>query len=298
MTYSLMIHGGAGSSPLQEKVSQQVVLDSMTIILEAGRKILEAGGSALEAVHHCVNLLENDPHYNAGHGARANSEGNYELDAAIMDGRDMSAGAVAAVPNLKNPIDLAALVKDKTPHVLLSGEGAIRFAQEHSVPIESRDYFVLAHTKIEKLIVEEHGTVGAVARDKHGNLAAATSTGGWDTKMPGRIGDTPIIGAGTWADNHNCAVSCTGVGEQFIRTGLAKHIAFLIEEKNMDAPQAAQTAIEYLVARVNGMGGFIVIDKNGRTSSAQSSDLLRHGWIENGGPTNVSLAAPIQVHRR
>lgn len=295
MSYSLAIHGGAGSHAENPEKLTPFILASMEHILESGRAILEQGGSALEAVRHCVRMLEDDPLYNAGHGAIANEDGHYELDAAIMDGKTLKAGTVAAVRNVKNPVDLATLIKDQTRHVMLVGGNAEIFARAHDIVFESDTYFQDAARKVAQLHTEEHGTVGAVARDKDGNLAAATSTGGWDEKIPGRVGDTPIIGAGTWADNLSCAISCTGHGETFIRTALSKHMAVLIEETGLEAAQAARRGIDYLVSRTNGEGGFIIIDKNGKVSSAQSSTILRHGWIENGGPVYTAMTAPIVV---
>jgi len=236
-------------------------------------------------------LLEDDPLFNAGRGSALNELGKVEMDAAIMDGRDLNAGAVACIAEIANPVKLARLVLSEGKHVMLAGEGALRFAAQHSVEILPDSYFVTeyrrkqfekARAKHEKSGLQ-HGTIGAVARDKEGNLAAAASTGGLVYKKPGRVGDTPIIGAGIYADNNTCAVSATGHGEGFMRTVLAKHISDLVEFKNRDAESAAQEGIEYLVNRVNGRGGVIVIDRDGRCSARSNTRTMVHGWCEHGG---------------
>jgi beta-aspartyl-peptidase (threonine type) len=205
------------------------------------------------------------------------------------------------VRNVRNPVSLARLVKEKTPHVMLSGTGALLFAREHGVIVEEDEYF-LEGRRIAEAAGEDdgdrakaHGTVGCVAFDKNGNLASATSTGGWTSKMPGRIGDTPILGAGTYADNRSCAISCTGRGEDFMRTRLAAHAASAAELLGLNAKDAATRAIHYLAGRVNGSGAFILIDKNGNCAAAQTTELLRHGWIEHGGAAQVSMKAAIAL---
>jgi beta-aspartyl-peptidase (threonine type) len=301
MSFSLMIHGGAGSASGKVERAAARLKDSMTRVLEEGRRVLEHGGSALEAVQRCVVLLEDDPLFNAGRGAIPNRDGNFELDAAIMDGAELKAGAVAAVRNIRNPITLARLVMEKTPHVLLAAEGAAAFAKEHHIAIESDEYFREGRRVAEDAGEDDydrakaHGTVGAVAFDKNGNLAAATSTGGWTAKMPGRIGDTPILGAGTYADNRSCALSCTGRGEDFMRTRLAAHAASAAELLGLNANDAAKRAIHYLKGRVNGSGGFILIDREGNCAAAQTTELMRHGWIQHGGPAHASLEAAIKI---
>lgn len=292
--FSLAIHGGAGTPKKDAHYDQ--VLASLHNTLEQGRAVLEKGGSAFETVMHCVEIMENDPLYNAGCGAMANQNGEYELDAAIMDGKTLDIGSVAAVKNVKNPIKLAAEVLSNTDHVMLTGEGALDFARKQHIVIESDDYFKAAHKQQNRLAEESHGTVGAVAYDLNGHLAAATSTGGWSRKMPGRVGDTPIIGAGTFADDQSCAVSCTGQGEDFIRTTIASRMACAIEYKGVSAAEAARQGIEDLVEKACGYGGFILIDKHGHVACAQSSATLRHGWIEHGGKTKTGLQAPI-LHR-
>jgi beta-aspartyl-peptidase (threonine type) len=218
-----------------------------------------------------------------------------------MDGKDLSAGAVAGISNIANPVMLARLVLAKTEHVMLVGEGAMRFAEHCGMERVPDKYFLTkqrlqqyeaAKRKGQQLLDHddanpEHklGTIGAVARDKQGNLAAATSTGGIVNKKWGRVGDSPIIGAGVYADNTTCAVSATGYGEDFMRTVLAKRISDLIELRNLDAKLAVKHGIDYLQNRVNGRGGVILIDHEGRCASAFTTKKMLHGWIENGGET-------------
>lgn len=296
-SFSLAIHGGAGGNPKKAAKSETAVRQALHEILEEGRAVLARGGSALDAVTLCVGLLEDCPLFNAGCGAVANSDGKYELDASVMDGKTLKAGAVAAVMNVKNPVDLARLVMQKTPHVLLSGKGAVDFGKASGVEMVTQRYFKAAAEKAQHMIDEskKYGTVGAVARDSKGNLAAATSTGGWKAKMPGRIGDTPLIGAGNFADNASAAVSCTGCGEHFIRTALSAYIAFLVEHEKLSAGKAARKAIRRIADKVDGEGAFIMVDKDGGVAVAQSTEIMRAGWIEHGGPTHTTLRAPIRI---
>ncbi|WP_442754589.1 isoaspartyl peptidase/L-asparaginase family protein [Methylocystis sp. JAN1] len=281
MAYSLMIHGGAGAIRAPERFS-----GSLKHIVEAGADMLASGAGALDAVARCVSMLEDDPLYNAGCGAVLNADGAAYCDASIMDGRDLSAGAVAGVRGPRNPVLLARLVMEKTPHVFMVGAGAERLGREHGLVFENEAYFAtperlaqLARAKARHETSLDHaatahgklGTVGAVARDQAGNLAAATSTGGLVNQMSGRVGDSPVIGAGVYADNASCAISCTGVGEQFLRTALARTAAFFVESQGMDAEAAAREAVAYLVRRVDGSGGLIVVDRNGRCGAARST---------------------------
>jgi L-asparaginase / beta-aspartyl-peptidase len=315
-TYSLMIHGGAGAlEDLQYEATEAEFRASVLTILAAGRSRLEAGASALDVVEYCVTLLEDDRLYNAGRGSVLNGEGKVEMDAALMDGRGLQAGAVACLKQVKNPIGLARRVLDHGEHVLLVGDGALAFAQFCGVELCSDDYFITAarvaqlaeaqaagrmtldHERIKPTSIQptaikptqKLGTVGAVARDRAGNLAAATSTGGLVNKRWGRVGDTPIVGAGVYADNTTCAVSATGYGEQFLRTVLAKTIADHVEFRGLDAVAAAQAGIAVLVQKVQGEGGVIVIDRAGRCGAAQSTSGLIHGWIEQGGEAVCQL---------
>ncbi|MCI0505525.1 MAG: isoaspartyl peptidase/L-asparaginase family protein [Gammaproteobacteria bacterium] len=300
--YSLMIHGGAGTlDHVKEGKDAVRYLESIRIVLEHGRYVLSVGGSAMEAVEVCAVMLEDDPLFNAGCGSVLNENGKVEMDAAIMDGSDLSAGAVAGISNIANPVMLARLVLAKTEHVMLVGEGAMRFAEHCGMERVPDKYFLTkqriqqyeaAKRKGQQLLdhdaagqEQKLGTIGAVARDKQGNLAAATSTGGIINKKWGRVGDSPIVGAGVYADNVTCAVSATGYGEDFMRTVLAKRISDLIELKNLDANLAVKQGIEYLQNRVKGRGGVILIDREGRCASAFTTKKMIHGWIENGGET-------------
>jgi L-asparaginase / beta-aspartyl-peptidase len=305
-SYSLMIHGGAGAlEDLQHEASEATFHQSITAILEQGRQRLEQGCSALDAVEFCVTRLEDDPLYNAGRGSVLNAEGKVEMDAALMNGSDLRAGAVACVRHIKNPIALARRVLEHGEHVLLMGNGALAFAQFCEIETHPDDYFITA-ARIQQLaeaqaagrMTLDHerikpsqklGTVGAVARDLQGNLAAATSTGGLVNKRWGRVGDTPIVGAGVFADNETCAVSATGYGEQFLRTVLAKTISDFVQFQNMNAEAAAQVGIEYLVRKVQGDGGVIVIDTAGNCAAAQSTSGLIRGWIERGADAHCKL---------
>lgn len=302
--YSLIIHGGAGAlEDLKYEASEDDFKQSILKILASGRERLERGDRALDVVEHCANLLENDPYYNAGKGSVLNENGQVEMDAAIMNGSDLMAGAVTCVKNIKNPISLARQVLEQGDHVMLAGEGANEFAKLHAVEIRPDDYFITPN-RIQQLkeaqaagrIVLDHekikqklGTIGAVARDIHGNLAAATSTGGLVNKRWGRVGDTPVVGAGVFADDETCAVSATGYGEQFLRTVLSKTVSDYVYFKAMNATEAAEAGIRYLVDKVNGEGGVIVIDSNGKCAAAQSTSGLIHGWIELGGEAVCKL---------
>lgn len=299
--YSLIIHGGAGA--VADKTD---TLDSIRHITQTGSRLLANGATALDVVEHCVTLLENDPHFNAGHGAVLDHEGHVELDAAIMDGRNLAAGSVAGVTGIKNPVSLARAVMERSEHVMLIGHGAEQFATTQHIPTAPADYFitparhaqwqtalasdrvVLDHTDLDNP-EKKYGTVGAVAYDTHGDLAAATSTGGIVNKKYGRVGDTPIIGAGTYADNATCAVSATGYGEQFIRTVISKHIAEIIRYTHVDAQTAATQGIEYLVRSVKGLGGVIMIDSHGDIGYAYSTPGMIYGMVSDTIPAKANL---------
>ncbi len=301
-TFSLMIHGGAGAlDNVADERSAVRYLESIRVVLEHGREMLEQGATAVEAAEVCASRLEDDPLFNAGCGSVLNENGKVEMDAGIMDGRDLAAGAVAAVGNIANPVQLARLVMDGSEHVMLISEGALRFADRCGMPRTPDHYFFtkdriaqLEKARLRGRIMLDHdddgedqkyGTIGAVARDRKGNLAAATSTGGIVNKRMGRIGDSPIIGAGVYADNATCAVSATGYGEDFMRTVFAKSIADALEHRGGDARAAVDYGIEQLVNKVNGRGGVICIDHAGRCASAMTTKKMIHGWIEQGGET-------------
>jgi len=302
-----MVHGGAGALDNVSSDKKAIrYMEAMRIVLEHGREILQSGGSALEAVEQCASLLEDDPLFNAGAGSVLNEDGKVEMDAAIMCGSSLNAGAVAGITNIANPIQLARVILAESEHVMLIGDGAQRFADHWNIEFVPDHYFLTpdriaqweqAHRShrmgldhddvelLESMKEDKYGTIGAIARDMQGNLAAATSTGGIVNKRYGRVGDSPIVGSGVYADNAACAVSCTGYGEDFMRTVLAKTLADLIEFKALDANAAAREGIEYLARKVKGRGGFILIDKQGKCSSAFTTEKMIHGWIEQSGET-------------
>ena len=298
-TFSLMVHGGAGTlSEADDPAVAARYLQVLRTVLEAGRARLSQGAGAIDTVECCAALMEDDPLFNAGHGSVLNANGKIEMDAAIMNGRDLSAGAVAAVRRIANPVKLARRVLDESATVLYAAEGAERFAREHGVAQVPEDELITDNRRreFEKLRTEgseapanKFGTIGVVAIDRTGNLAAATSTGGMAGKPAGRVGDSPLIGAGTWADNGNCAVSCTGNGEDFIRTALARTAAALVELQGLDARDAAAKALDYLAKKVNGRGGLILIDRAGYCAAAFNTPRMIHGWIEHGGETRCRL---------
>lgn len=302
-----MAHGGAGAldNTAEEKTAVRY-LDGIHNVLEHGRDIFQLGGGALEVAEACASLLEDDPLFNAGCGSVLNENGKVEMDAAIMDGCNLAAGAVASVSNIANPIQLARLVMAESEHVMLIGEGALRFAEHCGMKLTPDHYFFteerivqLDRARLRHRIMLDHdedeadgedqkyGTIGVVARDMEGNLAAATSTGGIVNKRMGRVGDSPIIGAGVYADNASCAVSATGFGEDFMRTVLAKTIADVVEFQAHSATKAVVFGIDYLRRKVNGRGGVIVIDKEGMCASGFTTKKMIHGWIEKGGESIV-----------
>src|SRR5262249_12463946 len=280
----LVIHGGAGTIE-RSKITpdrEREYRAGLEGALSAGYEILKRGGSSLDATEAAVRVLEDDPHFNAGRGSVFTSAGTNEMDASIMDGKTLRAGAVGSVQHIKNPVSLARLVMEKSGHVMMDGKGAEAFAKENGVELVDQKYFFTQERwdALQKMKAAEkarasgagksfiitdqdrHGTVGAVALDKDGNLAAATSTGGTTNKMPGRIGDTPVIGAGTYANNQTCAVSCTGDGEYFIRAAAAHEVSALMQHRGMKLQEAAQTALD-AVKQLGGTGGLIAIGKNG-----------------------------------
>lgn len=272
--WALAIHGGAGESPNQEaNLARAEVLKKALL---AGREILEKGGSSLECVEVVVRLLEDAPEFNAGKGAVFNAEGKHELDASIMDGRTLACGAVAGLRTVKNPISLARLVMTQTRHVLLAGEGAEQFAGEQKVERVENSYFSTPARRRDWEKAYSKGTVGCVALDKEGNLAAATSTGGLTGKKWGRVGDSPVIGAGTYADNRSCAVSCTGTGEEYIRRSIAHDLSarMLYGEKTLET--AAQGALGSLPPNTGGLiavaadGSLVLIFNTAQMASASA----------------------------
>jgi L-asparaginase / beta-aspartyl-peptidase len=283
--YAIAIHGGAGAIG-----DVSLYQASLRAIIEDVSRQAEAGMSALDLVTLAVTKLEDDPLYNAGKGSVLNAEGHIECDASIMDGRDLDAGAVAGVTGIKNPVKLARAVMEKSPHVMLISGGAEAFAAAEGFLRMDESYFItearvkqLKEAQEKNTITLDHsqvedkklGTVGAVAIDMDGNIAAATSTGGVVNKRFGRVGDTPIVGAGVYAENELCAVSATGYGEQFIRTSLGKHIAeWMRYHSGSRASEGATQGIDFLVQRVNGLGGVIVVDGAYQVGVAHSTPVI------------------------
>ncbi|MGD8374681.1 MAG: isoaspartyl peptidase/L-asparaginase [Acidobacteriota bacterium] len=298
--FALAIHGGAGVIPksLKEETKQEY-LHSLRDALTVGRDMLAGGASSLDTVQAVVRFLEDDPRFNAGKGAVYNHEGGHELDAAIMDGRDLSCGAVAGLTTVRNPIDLARLVMERTPHVFLAGDGAEEFATLMEVARVEPDYYFTprryeawkdaleAERKAAGAAVGDKGTVGAVALDGRGNLAAATSTGGLTNKRLGRIGDVPVIGAGTYADNRSCAVSGTGVGEEFIRNNVAHDIAARMRYRG-DSLEAAVAAVIQEVLSL-GDGGVIAVDRQGNIVMRFNTEGMFRGAADSSGRFEVAI---------
>ncbi|NGP17841.1 isoaspartyl peptidase/L-asparaginase [Devosia chinhatensis] len=301
----LVIHGGAGTIPRASLTPEghQAARDGLRDALRAGWAVLGQGGLALDAVQAAVVALENHPSFNAGHGAVLNAAGEHELDAAIMDGRDRRAGAVASARYIRNPVLAARRVMEASDCVLVSATGADEFAREQGLDMVEQSYFTTplrqqhwqrAHEekagllKRERTEAEKHGTVGAVALDDLGNLAAATSTGGYTYKRVGRVGDAPVIGAGTYAANDVVAVSCTGLGELFIRRGTAQDIAARILYRGDDLSSAAAAAIADLTA--DGAGaGLIAVDAAGAMAMPHNTEGMYRGSVTADGVLSVGI---------
>jgi len=302
---AIAIHGGAGVIDRAQMAPEREAsyLMGLSAALDAGYAILERGGSSLDAVTEAVRLLEDDPQFNAGRGAVLTHDGKAELDASIMDGAGPRAGAVAGIRHVKNPIGLARLVMDKSPHVMLIGEGAEEFAREQGLEFVPNTYFITPYREQElqrALRRELHaekapapgtitGTVGAVALDGSGNLAAATSTGGTTNKRYGRVGDSPIIGAGTYANNESCAVSATGSGEFFIRSVVAHDIHALVQYKQLSIADAAKEVVQVKLKRAGGDGGIIAIDHSGHIVLEFNCEGMFRGARDSRGRREVAI---------
>jgi len=292
--WSLAIHGGAGTIPkdIPESEKEQY-LKSLRAALEVGRKVLAGGGTSLDAVEKVVRTLEDDPLFNAGKGAVFTHDGTNELDAAIMDGRDLSCGSVAGLKTVKNPISLARMVMEKSPHVFMVGEGAEKFADAMKVERVDPKYFFTQKRwdELQKKLKEEaekdKDTVGAVALDVHGNLAAATSTGGMVNKRFGRLGDVPVIGAGTYANNKTAAISATGWGERFIRHTVAHDISALMEYKGLTLQQAADEVIHRKLEKDDG--GVIGVAHDGSIALVFNSEGMYRGAADSNGRFEVAI---------
>jgi beta-aspartyl-peptidase (threonine type) len=310
----LLVHGGAGTLRKADMTRDQEAAyrAAITQALQAGYAILHQGGPSLTAVVAAIHILEDSPLFNAGRGAVFTRAGANELDAAVMDGRTLKAGAVAGVRHIANPIELARLVMDKSPHVMLIGEGAEAFAREHGVPLVPKSYFFteqrwkeyqeardaerrgaakgrVSATDLDPRREWKYGTVGAVALDAQGNLAAGTSTGGTSYKLPGRVGDSPIIGAGTYANNASCAVSATGQGEYFIRNVVAHDICARVAYQHASLDKAAQDVIEVELPRQGGEGGVIALDTAGRYTMRFNTEGMYRGVINAEGKVSVAI---------
>ncbi len=291
--WRLVIHGGAGVITREGMTEAQeaAYTEALETALEAGAAVLRSGGSALDAVEAAVIPMENDPLFNSGYGAVFTAAGTHELDASIMDGRDRNAGAVAGVTRVRNPIRAARAVMDRSEHVMFAGSGADAFAEAQGLDMVDNSYFDTERRRkaLERVLEERHrtaadrhGTVGAVAIDREGNLAAATTTGGMTAKAAGRIGDSPLIGAATYAENGVCAVSATGHGEYFIRVGVAKTICDRVKLAGDEIKPAAETALAE-VAALGGDGGVIVIDGEGEYAFVFNSEGMYRGVIDASG---------------
>jgi len=258
--------------------------------LNVGYSILNKGGTSLDAVEATIRIMENSELFNAGKGAVFTNAGTNELDASIMDGRNLKAGAVARVKTVKNPISAARKVMEETWHVMLSGDGADKFAKEQGLDIVDPNYFYTQRRwdSLKKIQVEKHGTVGCVALDKHGNLAAGTSTGGLTNKRWGRVGDSPIIGAGTYANNQTCAVSGTGQGEYFIRGNVAYDVSAIMEYKGKSVGEAAQNVIRKL-SDMGGNGGIITMDSKGNISMPFNTAGMYRGFRKAGQAPEIFI---------
>ena len=307
--YSLAIHGGAGTlarhqfTPEKEAAYHAALKEA----LEAGDSILKNGGQSIDAVEACIRSLEDCILFNAGRGAVFTHDKTHELDASIMEGKYLKAGAVAGVTGIANPIILARSIMDNSEHVLLCGKGAETFALEHGFLIENPDYFYseLRYNQLMQVINEssahldhsvqlppdekKFGTVGAVACDVYGNLAAGTSTGGMTNKRWGRAGDSPIIGAGTYANNATCAISCTGHGEFFIRAVVAYDISCLMEYAGMTLEQACQKVVNDKLVKFGGEGGLIAIDTQGNICLPFNSEGMYRAWKSHESDTFTAI---------
>ncbi len=305
-TYSLAIHGGAGTlvKGMMTPEKERAYKKALEFALDQGSAVLEKNGSAMDAVAQAVAALEDSPLFNAGKGSVFTADETHEMDAAIMDGKTLNAGAVALVSGIQNPVFLARDVMEKSEHVFLAGKGAMEFAKhlnytfedpayfydkfrhEQWLEIKDTDRFQLDHTQKKD---SKFGTVGAVAQDQDGNLAAATSTGGMTNKRYGRIGDTPIIGSGNYANNKTCAVSCTGSGEYFIRGVVAYDVSCLMEFKNMSLKDAALEVVQNRLHKIGGDGGLISVDVKGNICMPFNTEGMYRASIKSGEAKKIAI---------
>ena len=305
-TISLAIHGGAGTlikgamTPEKEATYKAALSEA----LQVGYQILESGGSALDAVEKAVMVLEDCPLFNAGRGSVFTATGTHEMDASIMTGQDRNAGAVSLIKGVKNQISLARAVLEKSEHVFLAGEGALDFAKQEGLEMKDEAYFYNEFRHQQWLEIKDSdsfqldhakkkdskfGTVGAVACDKEGNIAAATSTGGMTNKKFGRVGDSPMLGAGNYANNKTCAVSCTGSGEYFIRAVVAYDVSCLMEFKGMSLEDACQEVIQKRLPEINGDGGLIAVDALGNISMPFNTEGMYRACKSSKGKEEIAI---------
>ena len=299
----MAIHGGAGTilrSTMTPELQQQYE-HALQEALDKGYAIMDKGGSSLDAVEAAIVSLEDFPLFNAGRGAVFNNIGGHEMDASLMYGKGLEAGAVAGVSNIKNPVKLARAIMQHSEHVTLCGQGAEQFARLHHLDFEEDAYFYVAqrYQQWQEALKEDRvqldhsekkfGTVGAVALDREGNLAAGTSTGGMTNKKYGRMGDTPIIGAGTYANNNTCAVSCTGHGELFIRSVVAYDVSCLIEYRGCTLDEACAIVVHDKLVKIGGEGGLIAIDKHGNIATPFNSEGMYRGRRSSTGVNEVAI---------
>lgn len=305
-TISIAIHGGAGTL-VKGMMTPEKELEYKTALqkaLDAGYALLEKGHSATEAVEASVQVLENCHLFNAGKGSVFTAEGTHEMDASIMEGKTLNAGAVSLITGIKNPISLAKDVMEKSEHVFLAGEGALIFAKQNGYTLENAEYFHDDFRHKQWLEIKDtdnfqldhatkkdskFGTVGAVACDKNGNIAAATSTGGMTNKKWGRVGDSPMIGAGNYANNETCAVSCTGSGEFFIRGVVAYDVSCLMEHKDYSLEKAADEVINKRILRIKGDGGLIAVDAKGNIAMPFNTEGMYRACKSSNGKEEVLI---------
>ncbi|WP_299885068.1 isoaspartyl peptidase/L-asparaginase family protein [uncultured Lacinutrix sp.] len=305
-TFSIAIHGGAGTlvkGMMTPELEVQYKL-ALKKALDAGYAIIENGGTAIDAVEKAVVLLEDSPLFNAGKGSVFTATEGHEMDAAIMDGKTLNAGAVSLITGIKNPVSLSRDVMERSEHVFLAGEGAMQFAKELNYKLENESYFYdeLRHNQWLEIKGTDNfqldhslkkdskfGTVGAVACDKNGDIAAATSTGGMTNKKWGRVGDSPMIGAGNYANNKTCAVSCTGSGEFFIRGVVAYDVACLIEHKNMSLKEASEEVINKRILDIGGDGGLIAVDTKGNIAMPFNTEGMYRASKSSAGKEEIAI---------
>ncbi len=304
--FSIAIHGGAGTLLKGQMTAEKETAykNALQLALDVGYAILENEGTSVDAVEAAVRVLEDSPLFNAGKGSVFTAIGTHEMDAAIMEGKHLKAGAVSLITGIKNPVSLARDVMEKSEHVFLAGEGAMQFAQTQGYELQDKAYFYdeLRYQQWQDIKGSDafqldhsvkkdskFGTVGAVACDAFGNIAAATSTGGMTNKKWGRVGDSPMIGAGNYANNKTCAVSCTGSGEYFIRGVVAYDVSCLMEYKNLSLQDAAAKVVKERLLEIGGDGGLIAVDAKGNIAMPFNTEGMYRGSRKNGGSAEIKI---------